>query len=144
MLAALSLAMALCADSPRIPPDVSDDAAVIELNHVYCPDTGRETFTQVIAWTWYEHPVESHHVAFWVSHRTGDSWRLRKLAGGGWSYAFEYGGVRRTIRARRTVETWTSFDPEIDDRARLPQDQRRGITPLSTTFTPPSMLERSP
>jgi hypothetical protein len=44
------LALLLLAALPHEPSTIQDRVDLIELNHVHCPQTGRETLTQVIYW----------------------------------------------------------------------------------------------
>ena len=119
----MTLLFVLTAILPHEPPTVREQVDLLELNHVQCPQTGRETLTQVIYWRWHEGNSRNHVTA----------WRMAKLPelfgrdGREWTESREDGPVRRIIRAKQFRETWTFHDPEIEDRQLLPADQRRGL-----------------
>ena len=116
-----------------------DTADVIELNHFYDPE-GRKVFDQVIFWEWHAEEAVFRVVA----------WRLWKSPAQTPQRDWQRGGYRtlwldvdqpRLVRATSFHETWTQFDPELEDRQFLPPDRRRGLTgerTLSVPFGPPS------
>lgn len=112
-----------------IPADgiVRDEYDLCEINHFWSSDDKpRKQFTQVIFWEW------DCERSCW---RVGD-WRM--LADVPWSlqrsgndYVFRFLDQRRYIREVRTShhhESWTQFDPEMDDRKSWPVCDRRKLT----------------
>jgi hypothetical protein len=121
------LALLLLATLPHSPATLTDRVDRIELNHVQCPQTGRETLTQVIYWRWHECD-QTHHVTAWrmVDRRPS----LLRRDGREWVETWEDGPVRREIRAAQFRETWTLHDPEVEDRATVSPEMRRGLNAL--------------
>ena len=115
-------------------PTVRDDVDTIELNHVYDGD-GRLILSQLIFWNWNEHSARPHVVA-WRLWKPGQPTPLRDWLRGGYVLWLRDGQTLREIRSPAFRETWTQFDPEIQDRSRLSQDRRRG---LRTAQRPPQV-----
>lgn len=101
-------------------PIVERSASVAELNHVY-DQCGKKCFTQLIVWDWSDH-LSDHHVGAWalvkgiVQIDRGTVTRITLK---------QPDGILR-VTAGSFRESWTQYDPEIDDRQRVPQGQRRG------------------
>jgi hypothetical protein len=116
-----------------------DTADVIELNHFYDPE-GRKVFDQVIFWEWHAEEAAFRIVA----------WRLWKSPAQTPERDWQRGGYRtlwfdedqlRLVRATSYRETWTQYDPELEDRQFLVPNRRRGLASepkLSVPFGPPS------
>lgn len=117
------LALLLLSILPRDPDTLVDRVEIIELNHVHCQQTGRETLSQVLYWRWHVEQ-STHRVAAWRM-ATGVS-RVRRH-GDGWIETREDGSIRREIHARQFRETWSFEDPELADRRLLPVEMRRGL-----------------
>lgn len=129
MLACLLLtASALVTDNPpdRFPAPLVTHVTCLELNHVQCPQTGRHVFSQLVLWGW-DKQRKTHHVVAW---RMVDQARpaLIRREGREWVDRTRDGPHVREARAIWFHESWTFHDVELDDRERLPQDQRRGLT----------------
>lgn len=116
LLAALLLVVAI-----ERQPVVRDEIAIIELNHLHCPMTGRELLFQVIYWRWWSD--DTHHVAEWRVMATYPNARFVR-DGQGWIERRDEGAFRREVHATSLRETWTLHDPEVEDRTYLPKDQR--------------------
>lgn len=114
---------ALLVLSVLLPGDrvLSDRVSVIEINHVQCLWTGKETLCQVIYWRWWTD--DQHHVAEWRTLASCPHARFRR-DGRGWVETRDDGPVRREIRADSLRETWTTHDPEVADRELLPPGNR--------------------
>ena len=97
------------------------DVDLWELNHVHCLETGDETLTQVVLWSfepWTLPPA--YHVVAWAltkdcvpAYKDGDRW-LGQVKG-------------RWVSARVRIETRTYYDTELADRNKWPDDRRRGL-----------------
>jgi len=118
-------------------PTVCDNVDAIELNHVY-DGRGRLMLRQLIFWDWDERSARRHVIA-WRLWKPGQPTPLRNAADVGYTLVFRDGKVLRRVRARVYRETWTQFDPEIDDRRRLSEDRRRGLIRLEP---PASIAQR--
>lgn len=97
---------------------------VTEINHKYSND-GTLTFTQVIYWDYYP-CCGTHHVVAWRMYKSIQQYP-RHHAHPTYPY-ISYCSYHQThIISRSKRETWTQYDPEIDDRRKLPEHQRRGL-----------------
>lgn len=116
----LALLLLLCVP-PSAEEVLADRVSVIEINHVQCLWTGKETLVQVIYWRWWTD--DQHHVAEW---RTLSSQPHARFVRDGrqWVEVRPEGRFRREIRADSLRETWTVYDPEVVDRDSLPTPSR--------------------
>ena len=107
------------------PPEVVNVVDIIELNHKY-DDNGKLTFSQLIFWRW-DVVDRMFHVASW---RMVDEHHYVRRQGMG----FEDREVRDLLhgvvitRAHSYRETWTHYDPELEDKKLFPDDRRRWNT----------------
>lgn len=122
------LALILCIiphDEPLV-----DACELVEINHLYT--TGdvppKVQFTQVIWWEACDDGTVYRVVSWRLvkcptmrPFRYGGSWRVVWLDGG------EYGVLRR-VDSRFFRETFTFYDPELQDRQRHPKEQRRELS----------------
>jgi hypothetical protein len=114
---------------------VSTDAAdVIELNHFYDTD-GRQVFDQVIFWQWHA-DEGAYHVRAWRLWKQAAQTPWRDRLHGGYVTAWYDGERLRVVRATSLRETWTQFDPELDDRQLFPAHERRGLAGEGTPRPP--------
>lgn len=108
---AASCACGINGESPW--PVVDSRSATVEVSHVYNED-GDHVLSQLIWWD-----ADIHVIA----------WRLlsrdTQLPVGGQVIYFDR--VLRRVRAASEHRTWRQYDPEIDDRAVLPVEQRIGL-----------------
>jgi len=126
---------------------LTDQVDVIEVNH-FCDAEAKLVFDQVIFWRW--NPWESHYrvVAFRIlkdvrgkSDKPDDDSRLPPWIGGHASpdKRWDRGGqwvshwwdeldkVYRMVTAPSFRETWTQYDPEVEDRQWLAMGNRAGL-----------------
>jgi hypothetical protein len=103
---------------------VRDEVALCELNH-YFDEYGKPTFDQAIFYDWDN--SEGRYVC--------RAWRMIKcpsqlpvLAGESYRCLWLDGEALREVRCEQVRETHTQYDPELLERATLPQSQRRGLT----------------
>lgn len=116
MIAALLVALAV---EPSI---VAEECDTIEINHVYCADTGRENFTQIIVWD-YEEPEGREHVRAWRMFKGSYPYRV----GDAWQMTFDDCGTLRKIRSRHYRETEAPYDIELRERDVRPANERREL-----------------
>ena len=96
------------------------------LNHVQCETTGEVRLTQIILWDFGVWKIGKDINA--ADYAVVD-WCLPKDAttihrqGSRWVGVFK----GRWVRARIFIETWTTFDPEIEDQKTFPSVLRRGV-----------------
>jgi hypothetical protein len=115
-----ALLMALLAE----PPIVFERCDLIELNVVYCGETGRESFRQLIFWEeiW---PDARLHVREWRIVRNPSQYPLKN--GVEWRAVVVEDEKITVIRAPTYRETWTTFDPELAERDVLPDNRRKKL-----------------
>jgi len=102
-----------------------DRVDVIELNHYY-NDRGQLIFDQIIFWDWC--PTAGRlKVRAWRLVKS--AWHLpeRDWQRGGWSALWLDGDRLRAVYAGAFRETWTQYDPEIEDRRLYDVTQRRKL-----------------
>lgn len=105
---------------------VRDTVDLIEVNHVY-DDRGRLVLQQVIFWDWHADRGRFHVVAWRMLRETGQIPR-RDWQQDDYFCLWYDGDVLREVRAPSRSETWTQFDPELDDRQELPRSLRRKLS----------------
>ena len=106
-------------------PTLRDDVQVIELNHVYNAD-GQHLFSQLIFWDKQTGP-RSEHVVAWRLWKPSQPQPLRDVRQGGCRLLFRDGAHLRLVRGQHFRQTWTQYDPEIEDRRYLSQYRRREL-----------------
>ena len=132
----ISFAIALFGTLPSglADPVIPDRVDVIEVNHCYqvCNGNVSHRYSQVIFWPQRETigplgPQLHLRVAKYVMFRDEVSWREGCVT-------IKHNSKTLRVTAPITIETWTAVDedPEILDRAELPQDSRRGIVGMET------------
>jgi hypothetical protein len=106
-------------------PVVEDRADVIEVNRYYDQD-GRQVFVQVIFWDWRA-GEGAYRVFAWRMLKTAEQIPVYDWWRGCYVTQFLDQNVLRSVRAAGARDTWTQYDPELDDRQFLPQHARRGL-----------------
>ena len=96
-----------------------DRVDVIERNHVHDAD-GKRTFTQLILWRVCPGDDRERVVAWRMEHCERSIWRHS----GEWRILWEPG---REVSGTSFRESFTPFDPELDDRKKWPSELRRGL-----------------
>ena len=120
----LAFALSLTIDHDLL---IYDSVDVIEINHCYGSD-GEKRFTQTIFWEWKNFYPEGNYIV-------GD-WRIIKkqphprhdYSRGGYNLIWNDQGTWRRVQSVSIRETWTQYDPELDNRQILPLVIRRGLT----------------
>lgn len=91
----------------------------IEVNH-YQDETGKEIGpAQAIVWRWNPATCEYEVRAWWMVKCESDMPSRDMLR-------FD-GRTMRRIKTNSVIETWSNYDREVEERKRLPVDQRRGL-----------------
>jgi hypothetical protein len=117
------------------PNDVEYDYVdLIEINH-FIDSQGRLVFDQIIFYEWSRDETR-FHVRAWRLIKS-QSQIPRRVVRGGFSAIWHDGDVLRDISTPAVAETWTQYDPEIMERAFLPQDKRNGLRKWAQKKSPP-------
>lgn len=125
MNAATFIAAVLLLLVPQPSIIVRDRVDVIEINHFH-DDEAKQVFEQLLFWDWCDRRG-CLHIA---------DWRLSKgairphydYARGEWLATWTDGTTLREVKASGFRETWTQHDPELEDRAKWPQERRRKLS----------------
>lgn len=122
---------------------VHDDVEIIELNHLY-RDDGILILDQYIFWEWdnsskerkliktrtqtkYHVKLHGHRVITWKPHKD----KTVREHDGIYYLLFHDNKILRKVTSKNFVETWTTVDPEVEERNRLGKHLRRGLTDRS-------------
>jgi len=110
---------------------VKENVDLIEVNH-YHDEHGRLIFDQVIFYDWS--PIDGRYqVRDWRLLKSPSQVPRRNWRSGGYQVIWNderTGDTLRQIDARSLRETWTNHDPEMRERAFLPQEKRRTLLKL--------------
>lgn len=106
-------------------PVSAETADLIELNHCYNED-GQLVFDQLIFWEWNEdescYNVAAYRVLRAETNALRFDWNQKEYVASWCDH-----GLLREIRAPHYRQTWTQYDPELEDRRRFPQEARKGL-----------------
>ena len=102
---------------------IVDRVDVAELNHVHWEKSGEHTFSQWVFWEWN---AGAMRVVDWRYAKCTDP--MFTSDGGQWAMTWLDGETLRRVEADHFRETWTAYDVEVQDRARLPESLRRRLT----------------
>lgn len=111
MMQAAFLLLILC-DIRAVP---STHVDLIEINHLH-DESGKHKSTQIILWDWSPDYRRYQVRAWWIPERLHD-----ELSG------LTITKRDRTIVGRAVRETWTDYDPEVENRKVFPCHLRRGL-----------------
>lgn len=122
----LALALVLTIDHDSL---IYDNVDVVEINHCYGGD-GEKRFTQTIFWEWRNlYPEGDYIVVDWRIVKDQPQPHPRKdYSKGGYTLIWNDQGTWRRVRSVSMRETWTQYDPELDNRQIFPTAKRRGLT----------------
>ena len=122
----LAFALSLTIDHDLL---IYDSVDVIEINHCYGSD-GEKRFTQTIFWEWKNfYPEGNYIVVDWRIVKDQPQPHPRKdYSKGGYTLIWNDQGTWRRVRSVSMRETWTQYDPELDNRQIFPTARRRGLT----------------
>jgi hypothetical protein len=107
------------------PEPVRERVDVIEVNHFY-DEQGRLVFDQLIFWDWCE-AQDRHEVIAWRMLKCPSQLPEFDWDRGGHVARWLDGEVFREVRAQSVRETWTQYDPELEELALLPRERRREL-----------------
>ena len=107
-------------------PATVDRCDLMELNHFY-DEQGRLVFDQVIFYDWSDDDAR-HMVRAWRLVKHPSQLPQRDWSGGGYAAVWQDGEVLRHVRAKFFRETWTQYDPELDEREHLPKERRKELS----------------
>jgi hypothetical protein len=128
------IAIVLLSIIPLKDDAIADECHTLELNH-YFDGCGQRIFSQWIFWEWNE-KESRNDVVDWRMADNGNTPRNElsranrsvKKIDGGYRVNFRDYETTREVTAKEFRETWTQFDPEVEQRKILPTDQRRLLT----------------
>ena len=104
----------------------NDRVDVIEVNHCY-DENGHLVFNQVIFWDLWDQD-SGFHVVAWRLVKRPAQFPYRDWKRGGYAAVWHDGELLRRVRAKAMRETWTQYDPELEDRQPVPTQYRRGLS----------------
>lgn len=108
-------------------PVIADRVDMIELNHVF-DVRGEHVLDQVIFWDW--EGDNGWHIA--AHHYDPESIERPQRSGDAWLYVWHARSAFRMVEAPMFRETWSNYDPEIAERDRRPECERRGLCSTRT------------
>lgn len=113
-----------------IPVDgvVVDHVDEIEINHLYNAE-GERTLDQVIFWNWPKHH-ERPQVVAWRLWDAKKPMPTRNKVTCRTELTWIDGEQPRRVVAKVWRETWTQYDPEVEDRRFLSQNERLELSSL--------------
>lgn len=128
----LILLILVAISGPRVSgvTHIVDHVDKIELNHKL-DEEGGEGFTQLIFWEW-SHEYSRYHVVHWKLLDSNMPSRVRfGKHNGRWEAEWFDPDAKkfRLVRARFGETTWTTKDPERENKDLFPDEFRRGLTP---------------
>lgn len=108
---------------------VEDRADVLFVEHFY-DEQGRLVFDQLVPLAWNRHS-ERYDVIAWRLIKSRGMVPERDWQSGGYVVRFNDGETTRIIRADSVREEWNQHDSELQQRAILPKEYRRELTPAA-------------
>ncbi len=108
----------------------SDRVDLVEVNH-YHDDSGRKVFDQLIFYDWSDQR-KRFQVRAWRLIKTDSQLPRRDYRTNEYRIRWHDEGVLREVVAQAQRETWTQYDPELIERAYLPQDQRTDLSSFAS------------
>ena len=109
---------------PRGEP-LRDRVDLVEVNHFF-DEHGKRVFDQIIFFDWQPRECE-HRVRAWRLLKTESQLPVRDWDRGDWRMLWTDGEWLREVRAATYRETFTQYDPEVEDRDYLPKEQRKEL-----------------
>jgi len=103
-----------------------DAVDLVEVNH-YHDAKGQHVFDQLIFYDWSSQK-RRFQVRAWRLIKSESQFPRRDHRSGTWLVRWHDDGVMREVTASSQRETWTQYDPELAERANLPQDQRLDLS----------------
>lgn len=118
---------------------VSEHCDQVEVNH-YHDCNGREAFTQIIFWKWYQDDQE-YHVREWKLQDAKESIEIIRGRVVTVRFRDQTEKIDRVIIAECFKESWTQVDPERLDKETLAEGERIRFVRSKVTPVPPPPIE---
>ncbi len=112
---------------------VADRVDLVEVNH-YHDKQGQKVFDQLIFYDW-SRQEKRFQVRDWRLIKSDRQLPRRDHRTNEYRIRWHDEGVLREVLAHAQRETWTQYDPELLERAYLPQDQRTSLSSISSLAT---------
>lgn len=103
-----------------------DAVDLVEVNH-YHDARGQHVFDQLIFYDWSSQK-RRFQVRAWRLIKSESQFPRRDHRSGTWLVRWHDDGTMREVTASSQRETWTQYDPELVERANLPQEQRLDLS----------------
>lgn len=126
LVATFGLMCSLLGSSPMGSVAV-DQVDLIEYNHFY-DEQGRHVFDQLIFYDWSRRDAR-YQIRDWRLVKSNMQVPYKDTQRNFYTATWHDGQVIRQVRATSLRETWTQYDPELVERANLPKEQRRELSP---------------
>ena len=108
-------------------PILYDSVDVIELNHCYSEE-GEKRFTQVIFWGLRNsYPGGEYVVVDWRMDKKQQLYPRKNHKDQYYYLVWLDENYWRNVKSISFKETWTQYDPEVENRKIHPVDRRRGL-----------------
>jgi len=102
-----------------------DKVTLIEINHYY-DGKGGLVFDQIIFYDWIPRKRKFEVVAW---RMLKEPCQVPRLINGKWvSIWYDGDKFRKVISDLKPRETWSNFDPELEERTYLAKDLRKGLS----------------
>ena len=98
---------------------------VIEHNRFYNPDNAKHVFDQVIFRDHHRSCVD--RIVDWRLVKNKSHVPYRDFARGEYVMRWWDNDKFRVVRSGVLTDTWTNYDPELEDREVFPRERRRGL-----------------
>ncbi len=115
-------------------PFVTDHVDLIEVNHLHDAN-GRRVLDQVIFWQW-DFAYSRHQVVAWRIYKAPEQFPKRCWRTDRFVTRWRDQATWREVISDQCYETWTTFDPEVEERSILAIERRRELTTQPQTARP--------
>jgi hypothetical protein len=114
-----------------------DKVDLTEINHYY-DEHGRLVFDQIIFHDWISKNSE-YRVVAWRMLKSDTQIPVRRSKYNDFISTWYDGDLLRKVISKTCMETWTQYDPELEERKIFPKEKRRELSKLKRPIPP--MLE---
>jgi hypothetical protein len=109
---------------------LKDNVDLIEYNH-YHDARGEHVFDQLIFYDW-SNQKRRFQVRAWRLVKSEQ--QIPRRNKNGWMVRWHDDGALREVTAKSQRETWTQYDPELEERNFLSQDQRLDLKAVNVVI----------